>query len=92
MPDVTQGVSKEKHGLVPPTYELVVVSKPSIGFPEALLVTDRGQVAQGLIAPVVQLGHAGPRSPLHSALRKSALSTQPACASAGRAQIVGQTD
>jgi len=52
---------------VPPTYELVVVSKPSIGFPEALLLTDRRQIAQGLVAPVVQLGYAGSRSPLHSA-------------------------
>lgn len=53
-------------GLVPPTYELVVIRKPSVGFPEALLLTDRRQVAQGLVAPVVQLGYAGPRSPLHS--------------------------
>lgn len=59
---------EEEHGLVLPTYELVVVSKPSVGFPEALLLTDRRQVAQGLVAPVVQLGYAGPRSPLHSAL------------------------
>ncbi len=58
---------EEEHGLVLPTYELVVVSKPSVGFPEALLLTDRRQVAQGLVAPVVQLGYAGPRSPLHSA-------------------------
>ena len=76
-----------KHGLVRPTYELVVVSKPSISFPEALLLTDRRQIAQSLVAPVVQLGHAGPRSPLHSAL-----STHAACTSAGCARTAGQTD
>lgn len=46
------------------TDELVVIGQASVGFPEALLVADGGQVPQGLVAPVVQLGHAGPRPPL----------------------------
>ncbi len=58
------------------TYELIVISQASICLPEALLVGDGWQVPQGLVAPVVQLGHAGPGPPLQPAMHTPQCSHQ----------------